>query len=96
MIIDLLSILTITLAIIGLIIYIFFLKGEGKDERGEMIMARASNISMSFLTLFFIIFIWITSYSDITVEWLGLLAIASFSILIFIQGISIIYLKKRI
>lgn len=51
MMINVLYIISFALAIIGMSIYIIFTISEGKDERGQMIIARSSHISMMFLNL---------------------------------------------
>ena len=96
MMINVLYIISFALAIIGMSIYIIFTISEGKDERGQMIIARSSHISMMFLNLVYWFLIIVVSFLDVKVEWLSLSIIASLSLIMFIQRISTAFIKRNV
>lgn len=94
--IHILTVLSIILAGFGLGKYISFSSGEGKDERGVAILARASHITISFLFVVYAVLILVITFSNISADILGLVVIISLSLLMFINGVSILYLRKKI
>jgi len=95
-VINILIALSVIIASFGLGKYISFSLGEGKDERGNAILAKASHITISFLFVVYAALILVITFSNISADILGLIVIMALSLLIFINGVSILYLRKKI
>ncbi|WP_130859265.1 hypothetical protein [Gracilibacillus phocaeensis] len=94
--INIMIVLSIVIASFGLGRYITFSSKEGKDERGESILAKSSHITVGLLFLIYAIFILIISFSNISAEVLGLMVVIGLSALILINGLAIMYFRKKI
>ena len=88
-------VISIILAAWGSGMYIRFARGEGVDERGQSILAKASHITMSYLFLTFSILILVVGFLDVSAEMLEAIIVVALSLLILINAISIMYLKKN-
>lgn len=93
---NILIVISVIIASFGLGRYISFSRGEGTDERGKFILAKASHITISFLFLIFAVLILIVGFLNISAEILGVVIVISLSLLILINAISIMYLRKNV
>jgi uncharacterized membrane protein len=94
--ISILTIVSLVIAAFGLGRYISFSSHEGKDERGQYILAKSSHVTISVFFLAYAIIILIINFLNISADALGLIVIAVLSGLIVINGGSIMYFRKKI
>lgn len=90
------TIISILMALLGIGVYIGFSKEEGVDERGKSILAKASHITMGFLFVTFSAIIFIVEFLNVSTEMLKAVMVIALSLLILINAISIMYLRKKI
>lgn len=89
-------VLSIIIAAAGLGLYIQFAAGEGADERGNAILAKASHVTVSFLFAMFSVLLLVVTFSNPSAELLTLMMVLTFSLLICINSASIMYFRQRI
>lgn len=92
--INILLILSNILAAYGIGKYINFSFTEGKDERGKIILAKASHITLSFLFAIYAVLLFLIVFSTIPAHVLGLVLVVLMSLIILVNGLSIQYLRK--
>ncbi len=93
--IKVLIVISIVVASAALGKYIGFTNNEGKDERGQAIVAKASHVTVGLLFLVFAIMILVVQFANMPTEMLGMLIILLLSTLIVINSISILYYSRK-
>lgn len=92
---NIIIVISTIIAVWGAGVYIGFARGEGVDERGKSILAKASHITMSFVFLTFSVLILVVGFLNLSAEILEVIIVIALSLLIFINAISIMYLRKN-
>lgn len=89
-------VISILIALISMGIYIGFSQEEGKDERGNLILSKASHITIGFLFLTYSAFVFIVEFLNISTVILKVVIVIALSLLILINAISIMYFRKKL
>lgn len=87
--------ITVILIVICIGIYVGFIFGDGKDERGQAIVAKASQIAFIFILLGFTFFGLYQHFADPTAEQLFNAVYIWMLIVFAANSVSILVLQKK-
>lgn len=88
-------IISTIIGVLGLGMYIGFVRTEGKDERGQAILAKASQIAFIFLFLGFAFQVLYIEFANPTVAQVRAVITVWMALVFISNGISILFYKKR-
>lgn len=88
-------VIAIILATVGLLIYIGFVMNEGKDERGQAIIAKSSQVSFIFILIGFVFQGFFIQFANPTVAQIELLIYVWMACVFASNSISILVLRRK-
>ena len=88
-------VIAIILATVGLGIYIGFVRNEGKDERGQEIIAKSSQVAFIFILIGFVFQGFFIQFTNPTVEQIQTFIYVWMALVFASNGVSILVLQRK-